>query len=146
VALNPQVDAMGTRLLLSLHHVTVRSADLERSEAFYCQLLGLQAGPRPAFAMPGRWFYLGAQALVHVLPRQPGSLAPTGPAIDHFALAAQGLADVERRWRAASWPYELRAPDITGQWQLFTHDPDGAQVELYFDGHEESWGGEAGCA
>ena len=123
-------------MLLSLHHVTVRSADLERSEAFYCGLLGLQCGPRPAFAVPGRWFYIGSHAVVHVLPRRPDGAASTCEAIDHFALAAQGLADFETRLRREGWPFKLTEPDISGQWQLFMHDPDGALVELGFEAHE----------
>ena len=57
-------------MLLSLGHVTVRSADIERTECFYCDLLGMRLGPRPAIAVPGRWFYIGDQAVLHVLPRQ----------------------------------------------------------------------------
>jgi extradiol dioxygenase family protein len=41
-------------MLLSLGHVTLRSADFDRTERFYCGLLGLCIGPRPAIALPGR--------------------------------------------------------------------------------------------
>ena len=56
-------------MLTSLGHVTVRSADFERTERFYCDLLGMRVGPRPAIPLPGRWFYVGDEAVVHVLPR-----------------------------------------------------------------------------
>ena len=43
-------------MLISLAHVTLRSADFDRTEQFYCGLLGMRLGPRPAIAVPGRWF------------------------------------------------------------------------------------------
>jgi catechol 2,3-dioxygenase-like lactoylglutathione lyase family enzyme len=44
---------------ISLGHVTVRSADFERTERFQGDLPGLRIGQRPAIALPGRWFYIG---------------------------------------------------------------------------------------
>ena len=45
-------------MLLALGHVTVLSTDLKRTERFYCDLLGLRVGPRPAIPIPGCWLYL----------------------------------------------------------------------------------------
>ena len=74
-------------MLTSLHHVTVRSSDFERSERFYCGLLGLRAGPRPAFAVPGRWFYLGDSAVLHVLPTLAGANLKFLPQNPEFPLS-----------------------------------------------------------
>ncbi len=120
-------------MLLSLGHVTVLSTDLPRTERFYCALLGLRVGPRPAIRMPGCWLYLGDQAVLHVLARQvapsPGD-AP--PVIDHFALDASDRAGFERRLQAAGQPFERRRLADSGIWQIFLTDPDGARVELSF--------------
>lgn len=123
-------------MLTSLSHVTVRSSDFDRSERFYCGLLGLRTGPRPAFSVPGRWFYLGDSAVLHVLPKLAGTDATTRGAIDHFALQASGLASVEQRLSAAGQPFDLRRQPETGVWQLFMTDPDGAVVELNFANSE----------
>ena len=122
--------------MTSLGHVTVRSSDFDRSERFYCGLLGLRAGPRPAFAVPGRWFYLGDSAVLHVLPTLAGADATGKGAIDHFALQASGLASFEQRLSAAGQPFKLRHQPETGVWQLFMTDPDGAVVELNFANSE----------
>lgn len=82
-------------MLLSLGHVTVRSADFERSERFYCGLLGLRNGPRPAIAVPGRWFYLGDEAVLHVLPRLREAPVGSRGTVDHFALNARDLPAFE---------------------------------------------------
>ena len=118
--------------LLSLGHVTVLSADLERTRRFYCDLLGLRDGPRPAIPVPGHWFYVGHEAVVHVLPRQGGATpGPHGP-IDHFALKAEDRPAFEQRLRAAGQPFESRHLAGTDTWQIFLEDPDGARVELIF--------------
>jgi catechol 2,3-dioxygenase-like lactoylglutathione lyase family enzyme len=124
----------GPTLLLSLGHVTLRSADFERTERFYCGLLGLRNGPRPAIAVPGRWFYIGEHAVLHVLPRLAGTQARAGGAVDHFALDAVDRPAFEARLRAAGQPFRCARLADTDTWQLFLDDPDGARVDLCFAG------------
>jgi catechol 2,3-dioxygenase-like lactoylglutathione lyase family enzyme len=119
-------------MLLSLGHVTVRSADFERTERFYGDLLGLRIGPRPAIAVPGRWFYIGDRAAIHVLPRAAEALAGSGGAIDHFAFDAVDLPAFERRLKTAGQPFEGRRLADSDTWQVFLTDPDGARVEISF--------------
>lgn len=119
-------------MLLSLGHVTVLSADLERTERFYCGLLGMRIGPRPAIPLPGHWYYLGNQAVVHVLPRRGGIAQGAEGVIDHFAFDAVDRPAFERRLEAAGQPFESRRLADSGTWQIFLTDPDGARVELSF--------------
>ncbi len=120
-------------MLLALGHVTVLSTDLERTERFYCDLLGLRVGPRPAIRIPGRWLYLGDQAVLHVLARQAAPSPDDAPrVIDHFALDADDRAGFERRLQAAGQPFESGRLADSGIWQIFLTDPDGARVELSF--------------
>lgn len=129
--------------LRGLGHVTVRSADFDRTEHFYCTVLGLRRGPRPPITEPGRWFYLGDAAVLHVLPMEAGhvpsptaaatsgSAAQVGP-IDHFALDASGLRTFEQRLREFGQAFETRRLADGRTWQIFLVDPDGARVELSF--------------
>jgi catechol 2,3-dioxygenase-like lactoylglutathione lyase family enzyme len=120
-------------MLLSLGHVTVLSTDLERTERFYCDLLGLRVGPRPAIRIPGCWLYLGDQPVLHVLARQAAAPPDVAePVIDHFALDAEDRAGFEHRLQAAGQPFESRRLADSGIWQIFLTDPDGARVELSF--------------
>jgi catechol 2,3-dioxygenase-like lactoylglutathione lyase family enzyme len=119
-------------MLLSLGHVTVRSADFARTERFYCDLLGMRIGPRPAIAVDGRWFYVGDEAVVHVLPRTAGAADEAEGAIDHFALNATDRPAFENRLKAAGQPFESRRLADSDTWQIFLTDPDGARVELSF--------------
>ena len=132
-------------MLRSLGHVTVLSADFERTERFYCELLGLRVGPRPAIPIPGRWLYIGDEAVLHVLPRiaEDGSAARPGAtgAIDHFALNTDDRPAFERRLEAAGQPFESRRLADSDIWQIFLTDPDGVRVELSFAAPRVSGGG-----
>jgi catechol 2,3-dioxygenase-like lactoylglutathione lyase family enzyme len=118
--------------LLSLGHVTLRSADLDRTERFYCDVLGLRVGPRPSLAVSGRWFYLGDEAVVHVLPSAVPAPDDRSGSIDHFALKARNRLAFESRLRAADLPFERKRLADTEVWQVFLTDPDSVRVELFF--------------
>jgi catechol 2,3-dioxygenase-like lactoylglutathione lyase family enzyme len=119
-------------MLLSLGHVTLLSADFERTERFYCDLLGMRVGPRPAIRVPGLWFYVGEEAVLHVLTRQTRPLHHDQPVVDHFALNADDRAGFEHSLCSAGQPFESRRLAQTDIWQIFLTDPDGARVELCF--------------
>lgn len=135
-------------LLRGLDHITVLSADFDRSRRFYCALLGMRAGPRPAIAVPGLWLYVGDHPVLHVLPRTTvatvGCASPAEVdadpgrprAIDHFALNAEDRPAFEQRLTDAGQPFESRRLADTETWQIFLTDPDGARVELSFPGAE----------
>lgn len=119
-------------MLLCLGHVTLRSADFERTEHFYCDLLGMRIGPRPAIPLPGRWLYVGDEAVLHVLPRQTAPPRDTQPVVDHFAFNADDRTGFEQRLTAAGQPFESRRLADSDTWQIFLTDPDGVRVELSF--------------
>lgn len=131
---------MSAARLLALDHVTVRSADFDRTERFYCGLLGMRPGPRPAIPVPGRWLYIGERAVLHVLPLLRPASAGTEANIDHFALQAEGLPGFERRLQAAGQPFERRRLADSDIWQIFLRDPDGVRVELCFQGAQSAQG------
>jgi catechol 2,3-dioxygenase-like lactoylglutathione lyase family enzyme len=123
-------------MIQGLNHFTITAESREKTLAYYCGLLGLTEGPRPALGFPGAWLYAGgAQAVLHVYWDRPPPRQPTG-VIDHMAFTARGLSDVKSRFDAAGVAYELRRQAGSGTWQLFSHDPNGARVELDFDGSE----------
>ncbi len=42
-----------------LHHLSLPVRDLDRSRAFYRDVIGLTERPRPGFSSPGAWFTVG---------------------------------------------------------------------------------------
>jgi catechol 2,3-dioxygenase-like lactoylglutathione lyase family enzyme len=120
-----------------MNHFTITAENRDATLAYYCGLLGLVEGHRPDLGFPGAWLYApgGSQAILHVYWDRPMPQQRTG-VIDHMAFSASGLQQTKARFDAAAVRYELRRQAGTGPWQLFSFDPNGARVELDFDGSE----------
>jgi len=72
-----------------LHHVTLTSSDLDRSRAFYGEILGLTEIERPAFPFPGAWFEIAPGQQLHLIVHDAATYR-VSPLIDtrdvHFAI------------------------------------------------------------
>ena len=141
--------------VLRLDHVSVTTADLDRSLAFYHDLLGidvlgtgLEEAPSVAQVVgteAARFRYadldLGSSQILELLQY----LTPTGtphrpevydPGSGHLALTVDHLGAVLGRLRSAgvtprSDPVELEAPSWwAGARVVYVNDPDGVTVEL----------------
>lgn len=128
--------------VLAMNHFTVLSSDLEATRAFYCDLLGLRAGPRPPLAFPGLWLYAGEQAVLHVIGGRDLPAQRSG-VIDHMAFTAANLTQIVDALKARGIKYSLRRVPEEGSWQLFCRDPEGALVELDFSAEEPAPPGHA---
>lgn len=123
-------------MIHGMNHFTITAEDRDLTLGYYCGLLGLAEGSRPDLGFPGAWLYAGGpQAVLHVYWDRPLPVQRTG-VIDHLAFTASGLKAVKARFDAAGIQYDLRRQAGAGTWQLFSHDPNGAKVELDFDASE----------
>ena len=121
-------------------HYNLRAARpaLEELRAFYCDVVGLTVGDRPAFRRFGYWLYAGDRAVLH-LSEADESEVRSRTAVTTFAHAAfncTGRADFERRLRARGIVYRTASVPQLKLAQLFFHDPAGNGVELQFDASE----------
>ena len=120
-------------MIVGMNHFTITAEDERKTLDFYVGLLGMTVGPRPDLGFPGAWLYAGApQAVLHMYFGRPVPTTRTG-VIDHMAFTATGLKAVKARFDASGVKYDLRRQAGAGTWQLFSHDPNGAKVELDFD-------------
>jgi catechol 2,3-dioxygenase-like lactoylglutathione lyase family enzyme len=124
-------------MIHGMNHFTVLSDDLDRTLAFYVDLLGLTLGPRPDLGFPGAWLYAGTTPVLHIVAGRPVPAQRAG-VIDHMAFSASGLPDVKAKLDKQKIAYDLRRQRGAGTWQLFCHDPSGAKVELDFDPAESA--------
>jgi catechol 2,3-dioxygenase-like lactoylglutathione lyase family enzyme len=124
-------------MIHGMNHFTVTAEDRAATLGFYCGLLGLKEGQRPDLGFPGAWLYAegNPQAVLHIYWDRPMPSGRTG-VIDHMAFTASNLKAVKARFDAAGLKYDLRQQAGAGTWQLFSHDPNGAKVELDFDAGE----------
>ncbi len=127
---------------VSLHHVAVVTADLERSIAFYAGVLGLKRLARPAFSTDGAWFAAGPLK-VHIILTPNGTFRATAE-IDnadvHFAMNTPDFEAAVRELRSKGYSENLPPGDPksmvilrsspAGFAQAYVLDPDNNVVEI----------------
>ncbi len=129
-------------------HVHLKVADLERSLAFYHDVLGFEVtqrmGKSAAFLSAGGYHHhIGLNTWESKGGSAPGH-GTTG--LYHVAIVyptRAELADALHRLIAADVPLEGAADHGVSQ-ALYLRDPDGNGVELYWDRPQEQWPRTAG--
>jgi catechol 2,3-dioxygenase-like lactoylglutathione lyase family enzyme len=114
--------------IIELNHVAIHVANVEKSVAFYRDVLGLQPKERPAFDFPGAWFKLGNQEL-HLIGNRT-DVVNSHSRGSHFALRVQNLKSLEDSLRAKEARFTNMQLRPDGVRQLFVMDPDGHYIEF----------------
>ena len=120
---------------LGLDHVVLRVKDRDASRRFYCDLLGATLEHvNPGFSLVQLRF---GQALIDLLPRDPGAPAPTPETgMDHMCLSIRcdDLQKVADGLRAKGVTVEGEVVERRGAFgegpSIYLRDPDGYRVEL----------------
>ena len=119
-------------------HITLVVKDLEASQNFYVNLLGMRQVARPPFSFDGLWFQLG-KVQMHLILEYAGS-APAGNLLPqekrqtrgpHFAFEvadADATIGILKQHNISILSGPKLRPD--GYVQVFISDPDGHLVEL----------------
>ncbi|MDQ6792842.1 MAG: VOC family protein [Candidatus Dormibacteraeota bacterium] len=124
-------------------HVHLKVADIERSLAFYCGILGFELmarmGDQAAFISAGGYHHhIG----LNTWESRGGTPPPPGTTgLYHHAIlypSRRALADAYRRLIDAGWPL-TGASDHGVSEALYLDDPDGIGVELYRDRPRQEW-------
>ena len=117
--------------ITDIHHVAVLVADLERSLAFYRDLLGLAEDPaRPDLGYPGAWLTIGRRQLhLMVLPDPDADAGRPehGGRDRHIALTVDDVEALAGHLESAGVPVTRSR---SGRAALFCRDPDGNALEF----------------
>jgi catechol 2,3-dioxygenase-like lactoylglutathione lyase family enzyme len=132
----PRCDRNG-RLMTALAHVNIRTADLDRSVAFYRDVLGLV--PRPAATRPSSIDHIwmtddqGIPCIHLQRTNHPAAEPGEHAGFHHLALACSN--PVEWRRKLGSMAVDFHESDFAGarMRQFNLRDPDGILVELLFE-------------
>jgi catechol 2,3-dioxygenase-like lactoylglutathione lyase family enzyme len=119
--------------LRALEHVNIRTPNVEVLANFYCEVLGLVRGPRPAFDFPGAWLYLGDRPVVHLVgvPAEP---RPTGTLrLEHFAFSADDIEGLLAILQLREIPFRVGTPPGFPLRQVSFCDPDGNRLHVDFE-------------
>ncbi|KOX27871.1 MULTISPECIES: VOC family protein [unclassified Streptomyces] len=129
------MSAIGT---LTTHHVGLNVTDLERSLAFYADVLGFEVLARGAEEGREHAFLGRDGALVLTLWQQAeGAHDPGRPGLHHLAFEAESLdrvraAEAALTARGAVFAYEgvVAHREGAASGGIFFHDPDGTRLEI----------------
>jgi len=127
---------------VTIGHVHLKVADLDRALAFYCGVLGFEVtgrAPGAAFVSAGGYHHHIALNTWHSLGGSPPPPRATG--LYHVAIlypTRAALADALRRLAAAGIPLD-GASDHGVSEALYLHDPDQNGIEFYRDRPREEW-------
>jgi catechol 2,3-dioxygenase-like lactoylglutathione lyase family enzyme len=119
-------------------HVAIKTMDLEATNKFYSEILGLKGDPnRPeTIPAPGTWFdFVGTQIHVIAGPKAYGETDQSafgGGNIDHFAVRAAGYDAWRAHLEKHGVDYRQNIVRNLNQWQIFMRDPNGIVIELQF--------------
>lgn len=120
-------------MVKALHHVSLLIADLERSQKFYQEILGLSLIERPDLKFDGLWFKLcdDASQQLHLLllPENMSqrSLPDHVGRDGHLALLVEDLPGYIEKAVKAGIPHTM---SHSGRNAVFLRDPDGNGIEL----------------
>src|SRR4249920_885326 len=128
---------------VDIGHVHLKVADIDRSLAFYCGVLGFELttrmGDQAAFISAGGYHHHIGLNTWESAGGRPPARGTTG--LYHVAIlypSRAELGDALRRLRRAGIPLE-GASDHGVSEALYLRDPDDNGVELYWDRPKEKW-------
>jgi glyoxylase I family protein len=110
--------------IVDLHHVAINVTDLDRSIAFYTDVLGFSVLPREGIAVPGAWLDVGSGRQIHLV----GGTVPDDVG-QHVAFVVDDLDTTVAELTAAG--QTVKGPVVIGpRRQAFLFDPDGNRLEI----------------
>ena len=123
-------------MILSINHIQlVAEKDLViQLRDFYCNVVGLTEGFRPAFERFGFWLYIGDKDVLHLItPKKGDERSLQKSSFDHVAFKTAKYQDVLKKLKSLNISFDEKLiPGMTAH-QIFLKDPAGNRVELNFD-------------
>jgi len=117
--------------VLGIDHATIRTPKLSETRAFFEQVLGLKAGPTPAFKEPVIWLY-GAEGhdVVHLIEAEAEQAPSAVSSINHFALRIADYDKTVAELKAKGIPIQTESTPGNELRQIYLTDPNGVRIEL----------------
>ncbi len=115
------------------HHAQFTVSDIDRSRAFYRDVLGLREIARPSFPHPGAWFALANGQELHIVKvphTPPRGLAAMQIYENHIALRVASFRQALKLLRAHGYREDVAEEDPR-KLVIKTHPPTG-YPQVYF--------------
>jgi lactoylglutathione lyase len=120
---------------IQLNHIAIYVTDLQKSAAFYREVIGLDSIPEPFRIGKHAWFKIGPAMALHVIADAPAKKEYYKN--NHICFSVTNLNQFVQRLQSANIIYE----DVTGKagaittrtdgvHQIWFRDPDGYWIEV----------------
>ena len=122
--------------LTAFDHVNIRTINLDEMVAWYENILGLRAGDRPEFHVPGAWLYLNDNCVLHLIEADPAPreyCEDESLRMEHMAFRAKGMKEFIRHLEEHGVAYKLFPFEALKSVLVFMRDPDGNRLHVDFD-------------
>ena len=118
-----------------MNHFTVLTNDLDATQAFYVDILGLSNGFRPDFDFPGAWLYSEGHPVLHLNDISPTDKPqrPDSGVIDHIAFGSRGFDAIKQHLTRKGVSFRVNEVPNSSRRQIFLTDPNNVLIELNFD-------------
>ncbi len=119
---------------MQLDHVTIRTADIDGTRAFFETVFDLTIGERPAAIrrIPGFWLYSEGKPVVHLIGSFGTGFDRAAEAIDHVGFRLEDYAAFRARLDRLAIPYSTMDLADIGERRLFFRAPGGPLLEAVF--------------
>lgn len=116
---------------IKLDHISIYCFDLDKSVAFYKNVLELESKPRPSFNFPGHWFNIGNGLELHLISGRnvDKNTLPTTRNI-HYAFKVENALEFNKKIDQLGLPKIGPKYRPDGVIQIFIQDPDGYWIEV----------------
>ncbi len=116
-------------MITRLAHICIHTLDLQETERFYCDVLGLEKGFifEKDDALFGFYLKLGNDSFIEVFKGDPGEIGN----INHIAIQTDDIDQVIGKLRSGG--FEATDKKLGGDhtWQSWTKDPNGVRIEFH---------------
>ncbi len=121
---------------MNLDHINISTPYdlLVEVKEFYCDVLGLTEGDRPAFSRRGFWLYSEGSAVIHLIESSSHFPSEKQGYLDHVAFNQTGLADFLQSLEHRAVSYKTSYISSLELTQVFLYDPAGVKLEINFHG------------
>ncbi|HLY72333.1 MAG TPA: VOC family protein [Puia sp.] len=124
------------KITTTFDHMGILVRDLDKSTAFYINVLGLDSIRNPWPGQRATWFKIGERYQLHLMEEKKDSLAI--PAFNHLCFSVGSVNDFIAKLNKENIPYydaQWKRNGITnmradGVKQIFFRDPDGYVIEV----------------
>jgi catechol-2,3-dioxygenase len=101
-------------------------------QSFYCDILGMQVGPRPNFDFGGAWLYCAGAPVIHLVAVERTIEPSRELTLQHFAFSADDLRGFLLRLDEHEVPRRLGFLRDFRLCQVNLNDPDGNHLHIDF--------------